>query len=412
MNKTQFVEDLEMKIIGILISNYEKIKECDIEKKHFLNKKNGEIYQCILDSYEKNKIVDIVIMAQEHDIIRNNLDYVLMIVESVATTNSGHFDYYLDLLKKEYISREKKKIYKECINDKISEDEVENRIKELENEFEEKTFSTMKSKKEIFEMITKVEESIEFNKLKNMQEKVNFIKDVVYVIGARPSVGKSAFGVNILNDLSDKYNCIFLNMEMKESEIYQRLVSINSKVPIEEFKCLTENTLKQVMSAIDKIVKKNIFIYNGSKSTKGIRKILKKQCKDKSKHTIVFVDHIGYVFINGKENLDDKSRIGQAMKELQLMTKEFNCTMFVMSQINREGTDEPKLQYLKDSGQIEEVAHGIILLHDDKNDYNNQDPFYKVIVAKNRSGRKGKYGMYFHKNTQTTDDFEDLEYEE
>lgn len=405
-----FIDELERNVIGVLIKDCNKIKECEIEPKHFINGVNAKIFECLLETYDKNGTLDIVIMSSEHEYVRNHLDYVMRIIESIATIS--HFEYYVDLIKKDYITRETKKIYQNFISNKIDEDERDYQLKLLDDEFEEKSVSTMKSKKEIFEMITMQEETIEMNRFKEMQRKINFIQNVVYVIGARPSVGKSAFGLNIMNDVSDNYNCIFLNMEMKESELYQRLVSINSQVPIEEFKCLTEFTLKKVMDAIDIVIKKNIKIYNGAKSTKGIRKILKKQCKDKNKHTIIFVDHIGYVSISGKDYLDDKSRIGNAMKELQIMTKEFNCTMFVMSQINRAGTDEPKVEYLKDSGQIEEVAHGILLLHDEQKDYNNQNPIYKLICAKNRSGKKGKYGMCFHKNTQTTDDLQDLEYDD
>ena len=98
------------------------------------------------------------------------------------------------------------------------------------------------------------------------------------------------------------------------------------------------------------------------------------------------------------------------MKELQAMTKEFNCTMFILSQINRSGSDEPKVEYLKDSGQIEEVSHGILLLHDENRDFNDQNPTYKLIVAKNRSGKKGKYNLPFHKDNQTMDDIYELDF--
>lgn len=408
MASEKVVLDCERNVIGSLLLDCEKIKECTLEGKHFLDKRNGMIYDCIVQCYEQNGAVDVILLTEKFDYIQTQLDYIFVIMNNIVT--SSHFDYYVNIIKENYISRTKKNIYAQYINNKIDSDEVDYQVKLVEDEFQVRTFSSMKSKEEIYEMCTMIEENIDFGRLKNLQENVNFIKNVVYTIGARPSVGKTALALNIMNDLSDRYNCVFFNMEMKESELYQRLVSINSGVPIDEFKCLTEKTMKRVLHGIDVLLEKNIQISNGAKSTKGIRQILKAICRDKEKHTVVFIDHIGYVYINGKDYLDDKSRIGNSMKELQAMTKEFNCTMFILSQINRSGSDEPKVEYLKDSGQIEEVSHGILLLHDENRDFNDQNPTYKLIVAKNRSGKKGKYNLPFHKDNQTMDDIYELDF--
>ena len=408
MANESVVLDCERNVIGSLIIDCEKTKECTLEGKHFLDKRNGMIYDCIVQCYEQNGAVDVILLAEKFEYIQSQLDYIFVITNNIVT--SSHFDYYVNIIKKSYIKRTKKKLYEQFINDKIDSDELDYQIKLVEDEFQVKSFSSMKSKEEIYEMCTMIEEMVDFGRLKNLQENVNFIKNVVYTIGARPSVGKTALALNIMNDLADRYNCVFFNMEMKESELYQRLVSINSGVPIDEFKCLTEKTMKRVLHGIDVLLEKNIQISNGAKSTKGIRQILKAICRDKEKHTVVFIDHIGYVYINGKDYLDDKSRIGNSMKELQAMTKEFNCTMFILSQINRSGSDEPKVEYLKDSGQIEEVSHGILLLHDENRDFNDQNPTYKLIVAKNRSGKKGKYNLPFHKDNQTMDDIYELDF--
>lgn len=397
--------DVERTVVGILIADDSKIKECDIESKHFQDKFCAKLFDCIIDFYQQKGMVDIVGMTCNYEFVQKNIQAIFEIINSIPT--SAHFSYYVDLIKENYKKNQRKLIFEKYNNDKITYEECEDSLKAIEDEFQEKSTSTMKSKKEILELITQKEESLNFNSMQSWQEKINFIENVIYVIGARPSVGKSSLALNIMNDLSEVDNCLFMNMEMKEKEIYQRLVAINSQVPIDEFNKLTGQTLNRVLVGIDKLISKNIKIYNGSKTTKGIRKILKRECSDKGKHTVVFIDHIGYMQVSGKDYLDDKSRIGESMKELQFMTKEFNCTMFIMAQINRSGSDIPKIEYLKDSGQIEEVAHGIILLHDVENDYNNKQPEYDIIIAKNRSGDKGKYHCKFNKGTQT---FENLEF--
>lgn len=54
------------------------------------------------------------------------------------------------------------------------------------------------------------------------------------IIAARTGIGKSGFCLNLLEDISDRYNCIYFNMEISEKQLYQRLVSINSRIPMTE----------------------------------------------------------------------------------------------------------------------------------------------------------------------------------
>lgn len=87
------------------------------------------------------------------------------------------------------------------------------------------------------------------------------------------------------------------------------------------------------------------------------------------------------------------------MIDLNNISKDFDCTIFALSQLNRNADDSPKLIDLKDSGEVEQTAHSVVLLNDCTKDYSDSTPRYELICAKNR-GRTGKREVVFNKNNQ------------
>jgi replicative DNA helicase len=102
---------------------------------------------------------------------------------------------------------------------------------------------------------------------------------------------------------------------------------------------------------------------------------------------------------NNSQN--DRERIGEVVREIKNMTADLDITVFLVAQINRSGDEEPSLVNLKDSGELEQTAHCVMIIHNpEKNNQNNQTPEIKLLVPKNRSGRLGSLKMIFDKPTQ------------
>ena len=143
---------------------------------------------------------------------------------------------------------------------------------------------------------------------------------------------------------------------------------------------------------------------NGSKSIRGIKSIISRESKNE--HLVLFIDYIGYVHTGKKQN--DRERIGEAVREIQLMTKDYDVTVFMLAQINREGNDEPTLTHLKDSGEIEQSAETVLILHNPNKDLNEENPIYDILIPKNRNGKQGKMEMKFNKPCQK---FEEINFD-
>lgn len=387
---------LEQQVLSILLVNDEMLKESELDPEIFKDIRHRRIYQSLKDICRDKGNIDFIEIVKRNEDIYKLLDYLLALQDQYIS--SKNFYAYVDGLQEVYKRRKAHEILSKCDNEEITYDEMINEISKVGVTFAQESNATMISALDMYELVTTDNAKLKFARFANLQEKIGLIENTMNIIAARTSVGKSAFALNLIDDLSRNYKCLYMNMEMTEKELYQRLVSINSGVPISEFTKARQNkTLSnKIVQAINIVRSKKIKIYNGSKSIDGIRKIISRECKDG--HCIVFIDYVGYVSTRKRQN--DRERVGEVTRELQIMTKDFNCTIFLLAQINREGTEAPTLTNLKDSGELEQSGHAILFLHNPSNDINNQTPEYDLIVAKNRSGRLGKLKIIFYKAIQ------------
>lgn len=387
---------IEKQILSALLMNEKLIGECDLELDMFSYPLHKTIYQTIKTIYQKKGFLDNLELIMQSEKEYGMQEYIFKLQEEYYT--SANFYSYVSQLQELYKLSLANKVLDRCKKEEIEFEDLVTEINKISGQFCESSSATMMSAYEMYELITSNATKLKFNQFNWLQDKIGLIEKTLNIIAARTSVGKSAFALNLLNDLSDTYKCVYLNMEMTERELYQRLVSMNSEVPIEEFPNIKMKKEKnaRINEAIQKVRNKKIKIYNGSKSVNGIRKIISKESRDS--HCVVFVDYIGYVSTRAGQS--DRERIGEATRMLQIMSKDFNCTIFVLAQLNREGTDAPDLTHLKDSGELEQTGHAIMFLHNPNTDIDNQAPQYELIIAKNRSGRLGKIIILFEKNIQ------------
>ena len=227
------------------------------------------------------------------------------------------------------------------------------------------------------------------------------------LIYASTGGGKTALALNLLSNLSKHYPCIYFNMEMAEQTMYERLVSIQSCVPmrdLENYKHMTDKKLKNRIDEAMKEIgdKKRITMLTGGKSIQAIQATINKL--DPKEHTIVFIDHVG--LITGVRGSSQYEKITELAKTLRNMTMAHNITMIALSQVsrsqnqqgntrNRENEPLP-LSRLKDSGELENSARQAV------NIYFKTEGNYFVYIAKSSSDGVGKeIPITFTKNTMT-----------
>lgn len=396
MDLKSYSDTMEKGIIGCILISPNLLKELYLEPRHFLNKDNQRVLLKLLEYSQSGKDVSYEKFMLEH---KNDLILFNVCQESVEDFIAiSNFHFYQEKIEEFYKGFNINETISRYNKEEIDYSEMIEKIKKINEEVGKSTgTSTMLSPKEIVELITTERNELEFKDFKKIQEKIKLLTNTVNVIAARTSVGKSAFALNLMNDLSNKYKSLYFNMEMTQKEIYQRLVSMNSDVEINKFVNMTDNEPDRMWRAIENITKKKMKIYQGSKNLKALRTILTKESREE--HCVVFIDYVGYVY-TGKYAQNDRERIGEVVREIQNMSKDLNITVFLIAQINRSGTDEPGLVHIKDSGELEQTGHCVMILHNEDDDINNQTPEIKLKILKNRSGKLGFIKLLFNKNTQ------------
>lgn len=230
--------------------------------------------------------------------------------------------------------------------------------------------------------------------------------DFMVVSASGTGGGKTALALNILSELSKHYPCIYFNMEMGEEDIKERLISIQSGVPmetLEKYKHITDKELKnRIDEAMEEIgTNKRITILTGAKSLEVVKATINRL--DFNEHTIVFIDHIGMIRGFSRSSLYEKTT--EIAKTLRAMALNHNITMIALSQVSRgqaqqgskaQYNEAPTLSRLKESGEIENSARQVIFIY-----FKTEDNYF-IHIAKNTRGQVGiDIPIIFTKNTMT-----------
>lgn len=379
-------EEIENEFMALLLNRNELFDTTQIRPQYLHNPKNAKIFEYCKECYEEHKVVNPVKIVEKH----KDIDLIKM---SELLTDTF---YYENAWKEQLKLSEESivKFYKEDIvnamNRKLERKEIGydlfmQRMKELDDIQLVKDSETL-NREEIESNISNDKVKIEFNNFKRLNNYLSLNQQDFLVIGAATGTGKSGFMLNLMNDLMDRYQCIYFNIEMSKSTIYKRLISIRANIQIKDIEePKSEYQRGLIDTAIDEIEKSKIIIEHSTNDIKQIKNILTKY-KSKDKHTVIFVDHMGLLSIDNKKSLYEQTTA--VAKELRQMCLEYDCTIISASQLNRENykSEKASIYMLKDSGELENSASRIILLY--KKDKDDKNSNMIVDLAKNRDGRQ------------------------
>lgn len=211
------------------------------------------------------------------------------------------------------------------------------------------------------------------------------------VVGARPSVGKTAFGLHVIRHLcSQGKRVLFFSLEQSQRSVVQRLLAAESSVHssrIETMKLEGDDSLK-IDEAEERMAKWE-FIVDDSPSQK-INAIIAKARKEKITHKIdaIVIDYLQYVFVDaGRSRQEDVAEISKKLKSL---ARELKVPVIVMAQLNRDADEKaPRLADLRESGAIEQDADMVVMLHRDPDKQDAANANYATIDLLLKKQREG-----------------------
>lgn len=222
------------------------------------------------------------------------------------------------------------------------------------------------------------------------------------IIGARPSVGKSALGLTLMSNLTRcNISCGFVSVEMSEAECAERIIQMRSGISIYDFAKDNNSTITRFMTESERLkgCQRTQITRTTDRKLGNIRSIIRNMKNNNPGLKVVFIDYLQKIM--GSSKLDRRSQVDEVSATLTDIATDLDIHVCALAQLNRDGDDFPKMKNLKESGGIEQDAHYVFLIHRDLGEQagGNYDQDCILFVAKNRGGRTGKLDIKYNAKT-------------
>lgn len=223
------------------------------------------------------------------------------------------------------------------------------------------------------------------------------------LIAARPSMGKTAFVLNLVEHVAVKkaMPCMVFSLEMSKEQLVNRILSMESNVDSQKLRTgtLTDSDWDAVVEGIGVIGNSKLLIDD----TPGISITeLRSKCRKMKLEyglSMVIIDYLQLMSGSGKSGENRQQEISDISRSLKALARELNAPVIALSQLSRacetRPDHRPMLSDLRESGAIEQDADVVMFLYRD--DYYNKDTetpnMAEVIIAKQRNGPIGTVNL-------------------
>jgi replicative DNA helicase len=215
------------------------------------------------------------------------------------------------------------------------------------------------------------------------------------IVAARPAMGKSTLALDFCRAASIQNNLtsVFFSLEMTRSEITMRLLSAESKVPLNHIRNgqMTDDDWAKMARKMGEISSAPIFIDDSPNMTMMEIRAKARRLKQRHDLRVVVIDYM-QLMTSGRKVESRQLEVSEFSRQIKLLAKELGVPIIALSQLNRgpeqRGDKRPMMSDLRESGSLEQDADMVILLHrDDVYEKESTRPGEAdLIVAKHRNG--------------------------
>jgi replicative DNA helicase len=378
------------------------------------------LFKTLKDLYEANRPIDAMIVREE--LIKRQLldeiggiEYLAAILSSVP--NAAHGAHYAEIVKEKALLRQLIAASSEIIREAYSPMEsaaivLENAEKRIFQIAERKVAGHMTPMEdvlhEVFEMIeTKGQRGVEtgFFELDDMMNGLQ--RGEMVIVAARPSMGKTAFSMNIIEHVAadSLQACAVFSLEMSKQQLAQRMLCSRGQIDAHKLRkgMLQAHEYAHLANVVGELAKAPIWVDDSP----GLTPLeLRAKCRRlKMQHDVklIMIDYMQLMDNPGPESR--QQQISEISRGIKAVARELMVPVIALSQLNRgsENRDghRPRMSDLRESGSIEQDADVIALLH--REDYYRMsepdfvpDHIAEVIIAKQRNGPTGTVKLTFN----------------
>lgn len=404
------------------------IQEVGLEPRHFYRDAHGRICKAIYDQAATGEPVDLITI-RDHLTAAGALDevggygYLVDLASSIPTT--AHARHYATIVRDKWLLREQIRHHSAAIADAYEPTAVPQDVADAYEARKAKlTLSNgEESQADTEALIDAFYANLEARKQASREGKRHLLEfglleldnqlgglergDFV-ILGARPSMGKTACSLNMFYNVSAWGRPHFYSLEMDRTALMNRIVCMVAEVDSTALRTgnLTEAENDRVATAIREISQRELVIDDGSSLTlERLRRSVLKDVARGKRPPLVIVDYLQLMNVSARAE-NRTVAMGELSRGLKQLAREAQTVIVALSQLSRaceSRTDRrPLLSDLRESGNIEQDADVAIFLYRDE--YYNPDTEAKGLVelnvAKYRNGQVGSVSMYFDRIRQ------------
>jgi len=383
------------------------------------------IYETILKLYEKQQPIDILSVTSElkaNDALNKigGSSYLTKLINSVPT--ASHIGHYAKIVKE-------KKILRDLIN--ASAEITENAFRpddDLEvvlDDIEKKIFSI--SQRSISQRFRPVKEElgIAYERIERLHRGEGVIRGIstgfqgldnilsglqksdLVVVGARPSLGKTSFALDIARHVALKANepVGFFSLEMSREQVVDRLIAAEAEVPLWKLRTgrlSDESDFNLIQMSLDSLSRAPIFIDDTPSPNILQMRSMARRLQTEHGLSLIIVDYLQLIQprIGGENMVQQITEISRGLKGL---ARELQVPVLALSQLSRAVDQReikvPRLSDLRDSGSIEQDSDVVMFIYRKDRDKTNvtaeEENTAEIIVAKHRNGPLGAVKLKF-----------------
>ena len=415
--------EAEQSVIGAMLMDRDAIIAASeiITEEDFYQRQYGVMFQCMVELFNEGQAVDVVNLQnrlKEKDVPPEvaSLETLRDIITTVPT--SANVRAYAGIVREKSMLRRLIRVNEEIANTCYAGKE---KLEDILSHTEKAVFDLLQSRMggdfvPIRQVALNVLEKIEMaSKTKDtvtgiptgfidLDYKTSGLQPSDFIlIAARPSMGKTAFVLNLVDYVAVKKRrpCMIFSLEMSKEQLVNRMLSMESNVDSQKLRTgtLTDEDWDAVVEGIGIIGNSTLTIDD----TPGISiSELRSKCRKKKLESgldLVIIDYLQLMSGSSRRSESRQQEISEISRSLKALARELNAPVIALSQLSRAcetRTDHrPMLSDLRESGAIEQDADVVMFLYRD--DYYHKDTdnpnVAEVIIAKQRNGPIGTINL-------------------
>jgi len=426
--------DAERCVLGSMLRDNRVIPDLVplLRTDHFYFDAHQKIYQAIAQTHDQGQPVDVVILAE---VLRSRgqiedvggYGYLAELWEAAPT--AANAIYYADIIRDKAITRNLIHASTEILKDAYDQSEpAEQLLDAAERKILEigqlgVTGEAVDLHKVLDEAYRRIDARAQrlHNSVSGLptgfvdldEKTAGLQNNELVVLASRPSVGKTAFSLNLVRYITveEHYPVFFVSLEQSRIELAERLLCCQARVDSHRLRKgqLSSEDMDKLIEAGDVLRQAKLFI--DDQPTQSLMRIAANSRRLQRRENIRLVV-IDYMQLIEPENRRDprQEQVAQISRRLKALARELKIPVLALAQVNRASEERqdhrPRLADLRESGSIEADADTVLMLHrPGKYDGSQEDNVIEVLVAKQRNGPTGEITLTFLKQFMRFENF-------